>query len=82
MGLRLEAMPDNPRRAAIFYGPILLAGDLGPVELTAETTDVSGGPRVPVLVTEDRPPRQWLRRRIPARRDWPSAPSTWVGPTT
>jgi len=62
MSLRLEAMPDNPRRAAIFYGPILLAGDLGPVELTAATTDVSGGPRVPVLVTEDRPPRQWLRR--------------------
>jgi len=62
MGLRLEVMPDNPGRAAILYGPVLLAGDLGPVELTTATTDVSGGPRVPVLVTEDRPPREWLRR--------------------
>ncbi len=30
MSLRLEAMPDNPNRVAIFYGPGLLAGELGP----------------------------------------------------
>jgi DUF1680 family protein len=29
MALRLEAMPDNPQRVAIFYGPTLLAGELG-----------------------------------------------------
>ena len=62
MDLRLEAMPDNAKRAAVFYGPVLLAGDLGPVELTAETAEVSGGPRIPVLVTQDQPPREWLRR--------------------
>ncbi len=29
MGLRLEPMPDNPQRAAICYGPVVLAGELG-----------------------------------------------------
>lgn len=29
MGLRVEAMPDNPNRIAILYGPIVLAGRLG-----------------------------------------------------
>ncbi len=29
MQLRTEAMPDNPRRIAILYGPIVLAGALG-----------------------------------------------------
>ena len=52
MALRLESMPDNPDRAAVLYGPIVLAGDLGPGELE----DV----RVPVLVTEDRDPAHWL----------------------
>ena len=30
MSLRLEAMPDNPHRVAILYGPTVLAGELGP----------------------------------------------------
>ena len=29
--LRLEPLPDNPRRAAIMWGPLVLAGDLGAV---------------------------------------------------
>ena len=29
MSLRLEALPDNPNRAAILYGPTVLAGELG-----------------------------------------------------
>lgn len=29
MALRLEATPDNPDKAALFYGPVLLAGDMG-----------------------------------------------------
>ncbi len=49
--LRTEAMPDNAHRLAIFDGPILLAGDLG---------DVNAEPRVPVLVTDNRPVDQWL----------------------
>ncbi|WP_420539860.1 beta-L-arabinofuranosidase domain-containing protein [Paenibacillus polymyxa] len=32
MSLRLEQMPDNPNRAAVMYGPLVLAGDLGPLE--------------------------------------------------
>ena len=28
--LRLEPLPDNPRRVAIMWGPLVLAGDLGP----------------------------------------------------
>jgi hypothetical protein len=30
MGLRLEAMPDDPRTVALLYGPVVLAADLGP----------------------------------------------------
>lgn len=29
MSLRVETTPDNPDRAALFYGPILLAGNMG-----------------------------------------------------
>jgi DUF1680 family protein len=29
MALRMEAMPDNPKVAAVLYGPIVLAGELG-----------------------------------------------------
>jgi DUF1680 family protein len=29
MSLRMEAMPDDPKMIALFYGPIVLAGDLG-----------------------------------------------------
>jgi DUF1680 family protein len=32
MSLRLEQMPDNTDRAAVMYGPLVLAGDLGPVD--------------------------------------------------
>jgi hypothetical protein len=30
--LRAETLPDNPSRQAFFYGPVLLAGNLGPSE--------------------------------------------------
>jgi uncharacterized protein len=41
--LRLEAMPDDENRAAVLYGPLVLAGDLGPVEdpLTLRTVCMS-----------------------------------------
>ncbi|TQR96805.1 glycoside hydrolase family 127 protein [Paenibacillus ottowii] len=32
MTVRVEEMPDNPRRIALMYGPLVLAGDLGPIE--------------------------------------------------
>ncbi|MBN2475227.1 MAG: glycoside hydrolase family 127 protein [Pirellulales bacterium] len=53
MDLRLESMPDNPARIAVLYGPLVLAGDLGPIDQPP--------PRIPVLLTEGRAPRQWLK---------------------
>jgi uncharacterized protein len=53
--VRLETMPDNPRRVAFFKGPVLLAGDLGPAG--GET----GPDDVPVLVTPDRPQPSLVR---------------------
>lgn len=32
MSLRMETMPDNPNRLAFLYGPLVLAGDLGPMD--------------------------------------------------
>jgi len=57
MSLRLEALPDNPRRVAVLYGPHVLAGELGP-----ETDAAAARPDyVPALITGNRPPAQWLR---------------------
>lgn len=50
--LRTEAMPDNPKRVAVFYGPVLLAGDLGPAGKDAP---------VPVLLTENQPVAKWVK---------------------
>jgi len=52
--LRYVAMPDNPARQAFFYGPVLLAGDLGPKE-----PDPTQG--VPVFVTSNGDPNQWIK---------------------
>jgi len=55
--LRLEAMPDDSSRVAIMYGPLVMAGDLGPVKDSA-SADVL---YVPVLMTENRDPSQWMK---------------------
>lgn len=54
--LRLEQMPDDENRIAIFYGPIVLAGDLGPIE---DENAYSDG-YVPRFMTESRDPTEWL----------------------
>ncbi|MBI1390010.1 MAG: hypothetical protein GC154_16335 [bacterium] len=54
MSLHMEAMPDDPQLEALFYGPLLLAGDLGPAEEENAVT--------PVLITNDKPLSQWIRR--------------------
>ncbi len=56
MSLRLEAMPDNPNRVAVMHGPLVLAGDLGPVD----DPQVTSATYVPALITEGRPPAEWL----------------------
>jgi DUF1680 family protein len=53
--LHAEPLPDNPRRAALMWGPLVLAGDLGPEEQT-----VSRDP-VPVFVAAGQPVDQWLK---------------------
>ena len=57
MALRTESMPDNPNRIAVFYGPTLLAADLGAVNDPA-----AGQPGfVPVLLTGARPLADWVK---------------------
>ena len=55
MSLRLEAMPDNPQRVAILYGPTVLAGELGAED------QVTGVNLLPALLTEDRKLSDWLK---------------------
>lgn len=55
--LRLEPLPDNPRRVAIMWGPLVLAGDLGP-----ENDFPAWKPgAIPVLVAAERPIEEWLK---------------------
>lgn len=52
--LRAESLPDNPKRRAFFYGPILLAGNVGPDE-----PDPMKG--IPVFVSEKTEAGQLLK---------------------
>ena len=57
MSLRLEPMPDDPNRVARMYGPLVLAGELGPEDdPLARDHDY-----VPVLITGGEPIGEWLR---------------------
>jgi len=60
--LWLETLPDNPRRAAVMWGPLVLAGDIGPERARAsvEGEDLDLPPTVPVLVAAERPVASWL----------------------
>lgn len=60
--LRLEGLPDNPRRASIMWGPIVLAGDLGPErERGTESSEGREPPKVPVFVAAEEPVESWVR---------------------
>ena len=67
--LRVERLADNPTRAAVLWGPLVLAGDLGPQPRRDEDGDGDGPTTAtttsPVLVT-DRPVTEWLRP-VPGR---------------
>ncbi|HWB90660.1 MAG TPA: beta-L-arabinofuranosidase domain-containing protein [Puia sp.] len=54
------AIPDNAARIALFYGPVLLAGELG----EREPDPVKG---IPVLVSSTQDPNRWIRRTDPNR---------------
>ena len=55
--LRLESMPDDSNRVAVMYGPLVLAGDLGPVKDSTSKDAMY----VPVLMTENRSPSAWMK---------------------
>lgn len=54
--LRKEALADNPNRFAVMWGPLVLAGDLGP-----EIGGRASAPDVPVLVALEQPVANWLK---------------------
>lgn len=55
--LYLEEMPDDTNRIAVMYGPLVLAGDLGPVSDTV----IKNSDYVPVMITENRDPSTWIK---------------------
>lgn len=56
--LRLEPVADNPHRAAIMWGPLVLAGDLGPEQPADDARGVSDPP---LLAAAGRPVAGWLK---------------------
>ncbi|MDO9580613.1 MAG: glycoside hydrolase family 127 protein, partial [Bacteroidales bacterium] len=54
--LRLESMPDDSNRVAVMYGPLVMAGDLGPVNDSLSRDAMY----VPVMMTENRNPSTWM----------------------
>ncbi|HEX7051774.1 MAG TPA: beta-L-arabinofuranosidase domain-containing protein [Longimicrobiales bacterium] len=64
--LRLEPTPDDPRRVAIMWGPLVLAGDLGPEPRGRRDRDQEEGggdgwPVVPVFVAAEKPVETWVK---------------------
>ena len=57
--LRLEPVPDNPRRATIMWGPLVLAGDLGPERRRGR--DRGERVEVPVFVAAERAVSEWVK---------------------
>jgi hypothetical protein len=69
--LRLEPTPDDRRIAAIMWGPLVLAGDLGPRREPQRGRGAGAGPAapptpIPMLVAAERPPAEWIAA-VPAR---------------
>jgi DUF1680 family protein len=59
--LRIEPLPDNPARVAIFYGPLLLAGDYGPQTTGGQAENASANPvDFPVFAHANEPLSEWL----------------------
>ncbi len=60
--LHLEPTPDNPRVAAILWGPLVLAGDLGPEQERGRGRGNRSEPIVaPVFVAAEQPVAEWLK---------------------
>ena len=74
LGLRTEAMPDNPDKLAILYGPLVLGGQIDSADLQSPIPYARGNqleyqnvpdPAVPVLVTNRRPVSEWVEAVAP-----------------
>jgi len=70
MSLRLCPMPDDANLAAIMYGPMVLAGQLGRVDVPREMVYTTENwfkfpekylAEAPVVVTTERDPASWIR---------------------
>jgi DUF1680 family protein len=61
--LRKEPLPDNPNRIALMWGPLVLAGDLGPeVQYEGRRRGAANAPPpAPVLVAAEQPMENWLK---------------------
>jgi len=64
--LRLEPLPDNPSRAAIMWGPLVLAGDLGAIPPRrgrgeAAPTPAPPRPTAPTMVTDAKTIDGWIK---------------------
>lgn len=60
--LRLEPLPDDPHRVSIMWGPLVLAGDLGPERRRGrEGEDEGAPPKVPVFVTDAAAVSSWVK---------------------
>jgi DUF1680 family protein len=58
--LRQEPLPDDPHRTALLWGPLVLAGDLGP-EIHQDDEENMPAPSAPALVVAKLPIDQWLK---------------------
>jgi len=62
--LSLESLPDNPRRAAVMWGPLVLAGDLGaeqPRQRGGGRTPLTNETTMPVFVAANKPVADWVK---------------------
>jgi uncharacterized protein len=61
--LRLEPLANDPHRAAIMWGPLVMAGDLGPEPPRGAARGSQGPPSVdvPVIVSTSANPSDWLK---------------------
>jgi len=58
--LHLEPLADNPRRAAIMWGPLVMAGDLGPEPARGRGAPPATTADTPNLVAASSNPSDWL----------------------
>jgi len=59
--LREEPVPDNSSRMALMWGPLVLAGDLGPAVHQDDEENMPAPSAPPIVVTANTPVQQWLK---------------------